>query len=110
MVEPNSSFYALPQARMCDRWAKVTPDGFLFELKCFRLLSRHATKAEALLPDLRDEAEVADWGNVVLTPELEHAVAARFLDELKPLEQADKLGTLLLQMRDFLAPAKLALV
>ena len=104
LVELNSSFYALPQARMCDRWAKVTPDGFLFDVKCFRLLSRHATKAEALPPDVREEVEVTDRGNVVLTPELEHAVAARFLDELKPLEQAGKLGALLLQMTPGFAP------
>ena len=41
---------------------------------------------------------MTDRGNVILTPELEHEVAARFLDELKPLVQAGKLGALLLQM------------
>ena len=104
MVELNSSFYAIPQARMCDRWTKVTPDGFLFNVKCHRLLSRHATKADALAADLRHEAEATDRGNVILTPELEHEVAARFLDELKPLEQAGKLGALLLQMTPGFAP------
>ena len=105
MVELNSSFYAIPQARMCDRWAKVTPDGFLFDVKCHRLPSRHATKADALPRDLRAEAEVTDRGNVILTPELEHEVAARFLDELKPLGQAGKLGALLLQMTPGFAPS-----
>ncbi len=71
----SSGFYAIPQAKMCDRWAKVTPDGFLFDVKCHRLLSRHATKAEALPADLRHEAEVTDRGNVILTPELESEVA-----------------------------------
>ena len=104
LVELNRSFHALPEARMCDRWAWGTPDGFLFDVKCFRLLSRHATKAEMLPPDLRGEAEVTDRGNVILTPELEHAVAARFLDELKPLEVAGKLGALLLQMTPGFAP------
>ena len=104
LVELNSSFYALPQARLCDRWAKVTPDGFLFDVKCHRLLSRHATKADALPPDLRTEAEITEQGTVILTPELEHAVAARFLTELKPLEQANKLGALLLQMTPGFTP------
>ena len=104
LVELNSSFYAIPPARMCDRWAKVTPDGFLFDVKCHRLLSRHATKADALPSDLRQEAEVTDRGNIILTPELGHEVAARFLDELKPLEQAGKLGALLLQMTPGFAP------
>ena len=104
LVELNSSFYALPKAAMCERWARITPDGFLFDVKCFRLLSRHATKADVLPQDLRAETEVTDRGNVVLTPELEHAVAARFLDEPKPLEGAGKLGALLLQMTPGFAP------
>ena len=104
LVELNSSFYAVPQARLCDRWAKVTPDGFLFDVKCHRLLSRHATKPESLPPDLQDEAELTERGNVILTPELEHAVAARFLEEIKPLEQAGKLGALLLQMQPGFGP------
>ena len=104
LVELNSSFYALPQARLCDRWAKVTPDGFLFDVKCHRLLSRHATRADALPSDLRAEAEITERGTVVLTPELERAVAARFLEELKPLEAAGKLGALLLQMTPGFAP------
>ena len=103
-VELNSSFYAIPQAKMCDRWAKVTPDGFLFDVKCHRFLSRHATKADALPADLRDEAEVTDRGNVILTPELEREITTRFLDELKPLEHAGKLGALLLQMTPGFAP------
>ena len=104
LIELNSSFYAVPQARLCDRWARVTPDGFLFDVKCHRLLSRHATKPETLPRDLQDGAELTERGNVILTPELEHAVAARFLDELNPLEQAGKLGALLLQMQPGFGP------
>ncbi len=104
MVELNSSFYAIPAARMCERWAKETPDGFFFDVKCHRLLSRHATKADALPADLRDSAEVTDRGNVILTPALEEEVAGRFLAELEPLERAGKLGALLLQMTPGFAP------
>ena len=52
-VELNASFYAIPRAKMCARWVKVTPHGFLFDVKCHRLLSRHATLPETLPRDLR---------------------------------------------------------
>ena len=104
MVELNSSFYAIPAARMCARWVEQTPDGFLFDVKCHRLLSRHATKADALPKDLREAAETTDRGNVILTPSLEKEVAARFLAELAPLERVGKLGALLLQMTPGFAP------
>jgi uncharacterized protein YecE (DUF72 family) len=104
MVELNSSFYAIPAARMCERWARETPAGFLFNVKCHRLLSRHATKAAALPPDLRVSAETTGRGNIVLTTSLEEEIAGRFLAELEPMESAGKLGALLLQMTPGFAP------
>ena len=104
MVELNSSFYALPSPRMCANWAAETPDGVLFDVKCFRLLSRHATKADALPKDLRGDAEENSRGSVILTRELEKEIAARFLEGLEPLERAGKLGALLLQMTPSFAP------
>ena len=103
-VELNSSFYAILAARMCEKWVKETPKGFLFDVKCHRLLSRHATKADALPADLRGEAELTDRGNVVLTPGLQEEVAGRFLAALAPLEAAGQLGALLLQMTPGFAP------
>ena len=41
---------------------------------------------------------------MILTPALEEEVAGRFLAELEPLERADKLGALLLQMTPGFAP------
>ena len=104
MVELNSSFYAIPSTHMCERWAKETPDGFLFNVKCHRLLSRHATKADALPTDLRSDVELTDRENVILTPDLEEEFAGRFIEALAPLEKAGQLGALLLQMTPGFAP------
>ena len=104
MVELNSSFYAIPLAGMCERWVAETPKEFLFDVKCHRLLSRHATQADALPQDLREAAELTDRGNVILTPALEDEVAGRFLDGIAPVERAGKLGALLLQMTPGFAP------
>ena len=103
-VEPNSSFYAIPAAKMCEKWVRGTPEGFLIDAKVHRLLSRHATKVDALPKDLQDHVDLTDRGNVILTPALEEEVAGRFLEALAPLEQANHLGALLLQMTPGFAP------
>ena len=103
-VELNSSFYAIPAPTMCERWVKETPEGFLFDVKCHRLLSRHATKADALPKDIQGQVELTDRENVILTPALEEEVAGRFLEALAPLEKAGQLGALLLQMTPGFAP------
>ena len=103
-VELNSSFYAIPAPTMCERWVKETPEGFLFDVKCHRLLSRHATKADALPKDIQGQVELTDRENVILTPALEEEVAGRFLEALAPLEKAGQLGALLLQLTPGFAP------
>jgi uncharacterized protein YecE (DUF72 family) len=43
MVEVNSTFYAVPDLRMVERWCATTPDQFTFDVKLHQLLSRHST-------------------------------------------------------------------
>lgn len=83
---------------------RETPTGFLFDVKCHRLLSRHAAKPDALPKDLQDKVELTDRGGVIVTPPLEEEVTGRFLAALAPLEQAGQLGALLLQMTPGFAP------
>lgn len=102
-VELNSSFYGIPNRRQVERWCAQTPPGFTFDVKLHKLLSRHAAKPDSLLPELRKLADVRN-GNVVLTPELEHAVAERFLAEIEPFMATGKLGALLLQLSPSFSP------
>ena len=103
-VELNSSFYALPQRSTVERWARVTPSGFSFDIKLHRLLSRHSASLDSLPPDLRDGVETTDRGRVKLTPELEAEMVDRLLVELEPLETAGKLGAFLLQLTPAFSP------
>src|SRR6266513_1920236 len=96
-VEVNSSFYAVPERTTVRRWSKVTPTGFVFDVKVHRALSRHAAPLESLPPDLREHAETNERGRVILTPELERRLARRLVDELSPLEEDGKLRCFLLQ-------------
>ncbi len=87
-VEVNSSFYAVPDAGTVERWVTATPDGFSFDVKLHRLLSRHAGQPDSLPPDLRDGLQTNERGRVLLTPELEAEVVDRTLEALEPLEQS----------------------
>src|SRR5829696_7977667 len=103
-VELNSSFYAVPDQGTVARWAQVTPDEFTFDVKLHRLLSRHAAALDSLPRDLRENAETAGRGRVVLTPRLEAAVADAMLEAIEPLEQAGKFGAFLLQLTPAFGP------
>jgi len=103
LVEVNSSFYAVPARAQGKRWCEQTPDGFVFDVKLHRLLSRHSAGPETLPPELRKLARV-EGGKVQLTPELEGALAKRFLEDLRPFRDGDKLGALLLQLSPSFSP------
>ena len=105
-VELNSSFYAIPDRSTVHRWAQVTPDGFTFDVKVHRALSRHSAPLESLPPDLREEAETNERGRIILTPELEAALARRLVEEVSPLEQAGKLGCFLVQLTPAFSPGR----
>ena len=108
-VEVNSTFYALPDERTVTRWAEVTPDGFTFDVKLHRLLSRHAAPPDSLPKDLRDTITIGPRGRVVLDEKLEQRMAERTLEIVEPLVEAGKLATFLLQLSPAFEPRKHAL-
>src|SRR5438067_9789535 len=79
-VEVNSSFYAIPEVATVMRWAEITPDGFVFDYKLHKPLSRHSAEVDSLPPELRKEAEDASRGRVKLTPDLEAAMVAATIE------------------------------
>jgi uncharacterized protein YecE (DUF72 family) len=97
MVEVNSSFYAVPDHRAVENWCRQTPDGFTFDVKLPKFLSRHSTNIKLLPPELRKMARMKGQ-RVELTPALEKAMAKRFLREIEPMREHGKLGALLLQL------------
>jgi uncharacterized protein YecE (DUF72 family) len=105
-VEVNSSFYAIPEPGTVARWAEVTPDGFVFDYKLHRALSRHAAQVDSLPPDMREGLDVGPRGRVRLTPELERELVERTLEAVAPLEQTGKLGAFLLQLTPAFSPRR----
>src|SRR5918993_3022474 len=96
-VELNASFYAVPDKGTVQRWVDITPDEFTFDVKLHRLLSRHSAGLDSLPPTLRERAKTTPRGRVVLEPGIEQALIEELLYAIEPLEQAGKLGALLLQ-------------
>jgi uncharacterized protein YecE (DUF72 family) len=103
-VELNSSFYAVPDRNTVHKWVEDTPDGFVFDVKAHRLLSRHAAPVDSLPPELREGADTVGRGRVRLTPELERALAQRLVEETAPLAEAGKLGAYLVQLTPAFGP------
>jgi uncharacterized protein YecE (DUF72 family) len=106
MVEVNSTFYAVPDVRLVERWCQATPDEFVFDVKLHRLLSRHAANVKSLPPVLRRLAEADEKGRVALTPELERALLEQLISSVEPLRAANKFGVFLLQLPPAFSPRR----
>ncbi len=106
LVEVNSTFYAVPDVRLVERWCQVTPDEFVFDVKLHRLLSRHAANVKSLPLVLQRLAEADEKGRVALTPELERALLEQLISSVEPLRAANKFGVFLLQLSPAFSPRK----
>jgi uncharacterized protein YecE (DUF72 family) len=105
LVEVNSTFYRIPDARSVQRWCEQTPHGFKFDVKLHRSLSHHSTKPEMLPPKLRAKTS-AGKGRVKISHALEKALAKEFLRGIEPLLEEGKLGALLLQLSPEFGPRR----
>src|SRR6266478_2964247 len=94
MVEVNSTFYSVPDARMVERWSTATPDQFTFD----------STPARLLPPDLQRRAEIDAKGKVKPTPALQETLMKTFLRSISILRAGGKLGALLLQLSPAFSP------
>ena len=95
LVEVDSSYYALPTAENAWRWDQRTPDGFVFNIKAFRLFTGHQTPLSALPADIR--AELDGWPAPFLyyndvPGELRDELWRRYTLALEPLRLPGKLG------------------
>lgn len=95
VVEADSTYYALPSERTSRLWAQRTPDGFVFDVKAFSLLTGHPTRSAVLPPGLPDD---------VRSPKALDEVWRRFSDGIRPLREAGRLGAVLFQFPPWLRP------
>lgn len=97
LVEVDSSYYGMPPAAMSEQWAQRTPDGFVMNVKAFRLFTGHQTSPDALPADIREALPVSLRAKAIVyyrdvPPELREVLWVRFLEGITPLRNAGRLG------------------
>ncbi|MFE9447864.1 DUF72 domain-containing protein [Streptomyces sp. NPDC006739] len=104
VVEADSPYYALPSARTSHLWAERTPDGFVFDVKAFSLLTGHPTRTAALPADLRGAYGRSSGTGTGTDPGLLDEVWTRYAQAIRPLAESGRLGTLLFQFPPSFTP------
>jgi len=102
VVEVDSSYYALPGERTAGLWVRRTGGSFTFDIKSFRLFTRHPTPLTSLPKDIRAAlpAEIKGKAGIYhrdLPDELLDELWSRFERALLPLDSSGKLGVILFQ-------------
>lgn len=106
-VEVDSSYYAMPSAINCQRWAERTPGDFIFTVKAFRLLTGHQTAPDAFPADMqpylpaRGQAKSLYYHDVAL--ELRDELWRRFIEAIVPLKDTGKLRAVHFQFAPWVA-------
>src|SRR5580704_4360495 len=66
-VEVDSTYYALPAERNAKLWTERTPDGFVFNIKPFALMTQHPAEVSRLPKQLREMLPAEERNNRQLT-------------------------------------------
>jgi uncharacterized protein YecE (DUF72 family) len=110
IVEVDATYYALPSRRMGEAWLERTPPEFTFDIKAHALMTGQPSEVKRLPKEIREELplELVDKKRIYgrdLPAELYDAVWEQFLDALKPLHSAGKLGAVFLQYPRWFFPS-----
>jgi uncharacterized protein YecE (DUF72 family) len=110
IVEVDATYYALPTRRMGEAWLERTPPDFTFDIKAHALMTGQPSEVNRLPREIREElpTELLDKKRIYgkdLPPEIYDAIWEVFLDGLKPLHSAGKLGAIFLQYPRWFFPS-----
>jgi uncharacterized protein YecE (DUF72 family) len=111
LVEVDSTYYAPPNERTAELWVGRSPEGFVFDVKAYSLLTGHPTRAASLWSDLREGILPDHRGQeriyaAHLEPGILEEAWQRFISALAPLREAGRLGTILFQYPPWFHPRK----
>ena len=106
-VEVDSTYYALPAERNARLWTERTPDGFIFNVKPFALMTQHPAEMSRLPKQLREMVPAEERTNRQLTrpsKEVVDMAFQMFWSAMAPLREAGKLGMLAFQFPPYFIP------
>ncbi len=95
LVEVDSSYYAMPAPNTAQLWAERTPNGFVMNVKAFRLFTGHHTSPTVLHKDIRAALPPSTKVNLYykdVPGEIRDELWRRFIEALAPLRAANRLG------------------
>jgi uncharacterized protein YecE (DUF72 family) len=106
-VEVDSAYYALPAERNAKLWTERTPDGFVFNIKPFALMTQHPAEMSRLPKQLREMVPAEERSNRQLTRPSKQVVDMAFQmfwSAMTPLREAGKLGMVAFQFPPYFVP------
>ena len=95
LVEIDSSYYGIPNVANAQRWVERTPPGFVFNIKTYRLFTRHQTPVASLAKEIREALGPVSRTNVYdkdVPAEITTELWRRFRAVLDVLRAGGKLG------------------
>jgi uncharacterized protein YecE (DUF72 family) len=106
IVEIDSSYYGIPSIENAQRWVERTPPAFVFNIKTYRLFTRHQTPLASLGRDVREALGPVDKKNVYdkdVPEDLTLELWRQFRAVLEILRDAGKLGAVHMQFAPWVA-------
>lgn len=106
IVEIDSSYYGLPTEENAQRWLDRTPAHFVFNIKAYRLFTRHQTPVVSLPADVRQALGPVGRKNVYdkdVPEEIKRELWGRFRRVLELMRAAGKLGAVHMQFAPWVA-------
>jgi len=106
IVEIDSSYYGIPTVENAQRWVERTPAGFVFNIKTYRLFTRHQTPVVSLAKDIRAALGPAKSKNVYdkdVPAELSMQLWRQFRAVLEVLREGKRLGAVHMQFAPWVA-------
>jgi uncharacterized protein YecE (DUF72 family) len=106
IVEIDSSYYGIPTLENAQRWVERTPADFVFNIKTYRLFTRHQTPLASLGKEIRAALGSVDKKNVYdkdVPQELTLELWRQFRAVLEVLRDGGKLGAVHMQFAPWVA-------
>ena len=106
IVEIDSSYYGIPSVENAQRWVDRTPPGFVFNIKAYRLFTRHQTPIVSFAKDVREALGPLSKKNVYekdVPADIMTELWRQFRAVLEVLREGGKLGAVHMQFAPWVA-------